>query len=360
MARNDTDWSKPQPSARQEREAQQMAEEIAASYGDDYGAGFFDYGPMTAPQPASPYQGVIDAADTALANLAAINAASEQRQRRFADQVAIQDALALQRQQQAQMDAARSTLAPQMRAAEAAFSGGLPMGPTLAAPFPSNIPVMPGQLAYPTAYQTFTPGQQASLNQYIRRGPGRDYSFGIAPAVMGALGMPSKYDQITSGDYRPVFVGDELYGAFGAGPFGGNVYTGRTLPYETAQEYGIPGYFPPEEGGSAPEVTAPIQDPATGQQRCPDGYIFDEDLNACRLAPMDVTATTATPGEAYARTGLLDVAPEGLLDFQKRYGAGFGTPMDFEAANLAFRRQGATYPEYFRTAPKLDGYTLLS
>ena len=80
MARNDTDWSNPQPSARQEREAQQMAEQIAASYGDDYGAGFFDYGPMTAPQPASPYQGAIDAADTALANLAAQQYESEQRQ----------------------------------------------------------------------------------------------------------------------------------------------------------------------------------------------------------------------------------------------------------------------------------------
>jgi hypothetical protein len=372
MARNDTDWSKPQPSARQEREAQQMAEEIAASYGDDYGAGFFDYGPMTAPQPASPYQGVIDAADTALANLAAINAASEQRQRRFADQAAIQDALALQRQQAERMAAEqyqrriadqaavrygsaleRGRLNNQIRSDMArAYSGvtNFGMGPMV--PLGSDI--------YPDTFSSFTPGQQASLNQYLQRGPGRDYSFGIVPGIMGALGMPSKYDQITSGDYRPVFVGDELYGAFGAGPFGGNVYTGRTLPYETAQEYGIPGYFPPEEGDSAPEVTAPIQDPATGQQRCPDGYIFDEDLNACRLAPMDVTATTATPGEAYARTGLLDVAPEGLLDFRQRYGAGFGTPMDFEAANLAFRRQGATYPEYFRTAPKLDGYTLLS
>jgi hypothetical protein len=259
----------------------------------------------------------------------------------------------------AQEEAARVAAAQQMRAQEAAFAGGLPMGPTLAPAMDFGFGASLGQIAYPTAYQTFTPGQQASLNRYLEAGEtGR--GFGLGSAILGALGAPSKYDQLSSGDYRPVFVGDELYGAFGAGPFGGNVYTGRTLPYETAQEYGIPGYFPPEEGDSAPEVTAPIQDPATGQQRCPDGYIFDEDLNACRLAPMDVTATTATPGEAYARTGLLDVAPEGLLDFRQRYGAGFGTPMDFEAANLAFRRQGATYPEYFRTAPKLDGYTLLS
>jgi len=304
------DWSAG-ASAPSNGEAQQIAEEIAASYGDDYGAGFFDYGPM-----ANPYQGAINAADTALANLAAQQYESEQRQRRFADQVAIQDALALQRQQQAQMYAARSTLAPQMRAAEAAFAGGLPMGPTLAAPFPSNIPVMPGQLAYPTAYQTFTPGQQASLNQYIRRGPGKDYSFGIAPAVMGALGMPSKYDQITSGDYRPVFVGDEFYGSFGAGPFGGQVYTGRTLPSDVAAEYGIPGFEAEEPEGFVP----PVIDPVTDEKKCPEGYIFDEDLQACRLdtkAPVMQPLEPRTPTRTYS---LLDQAPDGLLEFQRRYG----------------------------------------
>ena len=114
------------------------------------------------------------------------------------------------------------------------------------------------------------------------------------------------------------------------------------------------------QGDGEPEIVSTVQDPMTGEEKCPEGYIFDEDLNACRLAPMERTVASTTPGEAYARTGLLDVAPEGLMGFQQRYGAGFGTPMDFEAANLAFRRQGATYPEYFQTPPKLDGYTLLS
>jgi hypothetical protein len=72
------------------------------------------------------------------------------------------------------------------------------------------------------------------------------------------------------------------------------------------------------------------------------------------------TAAAGAPGEMYARTGLLDVAPEGLLDFQSRYGAGFGTPSDFGAANLAFRQQGAVAPEYYRTPPQLTGYTLLA
>ena len=246
-----------------------------------------------------------------------------------------------------------------VRAQEAAFAGGLPMGPTLAPAMDFGFGASLGQIAYPTAYQTFTPGQQASLNRYLEAGE-TGGGFGLGPAILGALGAPSMYDQLSSGDYRPVFVGDELYGSFGEGPFGGKVYTGRTLPYETAQEYGIPGYFPPDEGDDRPEIVSTVQDPATGQEKCPDGYIFDEDLQACRKKPMERAAVDTTPGERYVRTGLLDVAPEGLMGFQERYGAGFGSPMDFSAANRAFRMGGAVTPSFYSAPPKLDGYTLLT
>jgi hypothetical protein len=114
------------------------------------------------------------------------------------------------------------------------------------------------------------------------------------------------------------------------------------------------------DGGT--QTVKPVN-PVTGQ--CDAGYIFDEDLQACRLdtsgaRPSDVgSVVPPTPG-AYARMGLLDVAPTGLPQFQQQYGAGFGTPQDFAAANLNFRRQGATYPEYFQRPPQLSGYTLLS
>lgn len=173
-----------------------------------------------------------------------------------------------------------------------------------------------GAVTYPTAYQTFTPGQQASLNQYLAAGPGRDFSFGLVPKLMGLLGAPTKYDQLSSGDYRPVFVGDKLYGSFGEGPFGGNVYTGLPLPSDVAAEYGIPGFEPEERDEVVPTVT----DPVTMEQKCPDGYIFDEDLQACRL---ETTAPVAAPLEARSPTrtySLLDQAPDGLLEFQRRYG----------------------------------------
>lgn len=115
-------------------------------------------------------------------------------------------------------------------------------------------------------------------------------------------------------------------------------------------------------GTTGREEIKPV-DPVTGQ--CPEGYIFDEDLQACRLdtgagAGGGVGSVVPPAPGAYARMGLLDVAPTGLPQFQQRYGVGFGTPQDFTAANLNFKRQGATYPEYFKRPPQLSGYTLLS
>jgi len=133
------------------------------------------------------------------------------------------------------------------------------------------------------------------------------------------------------------------------------------IPVSTYTGLPDPTYTEPDE-----EVVPPVADPETGREKCPEGYIFDEDLQACRLdtgarSARAAGASTAPlpPGAMYARTGLLDVAPEGLMGFRERYGAGFGTPSDFDAANLAFRQQAAISPEYFETPRKLTGYTLL-
>jgi len=102
--------------------------------------------------------------------------------------------------------------------------------------------------------------------------------------------------------------------------------------------------------------------PETGQ--CDAGYMFDEDMQACRLdtgfASGGQPDGFAPESGAYARMGLLDQAPTGLPEFQQRYGAGFGTPSEFADANLAFRRQGAYRPEYFDQPYPTTGYTLLS
>lgn len=107
--------------------------------------------------------------------------------------------------------------------------------------------------------------------------------------------------------------------------------------------------------------TVPAEyNPVTGQQnQCPDGYIFDEDLQACRMGgdlPMDYTdrpGVGAATGDLYGRMGLLDIAPTGLGMFKQRFGAGFGSPSEFDTANMAFRRSGGVQRPY-------EGYTLLS
>jgi len=102
-------------------------------------------------------------------------------------------------------------------------------------------------------------------------------------------------------------------------------------------------------------VVAPVVD-TSGQARCPEGYEFDENLNACRkITPTNYTAMTmpSVPAGRYARMGLLDQPPAGLLE------AGFGSPADFAGANLAFRRASAPMSTYFTDPRSYEGYTLI-
>ena len=101
-----------------------------------------------------------------------------------------------------------------------------------------------------------------------------------------------------------------------------------------------------QEGeGGAQQVVAPS--PVTGQ--CPDGYIFDEDLQACRLDTGVAERVDYTAPQTYGMMGLLDTAPSGLLEFGQRFKL---PPVDFAASNQAFRRASGTITPY-------QGYTLL-
>ena len=145
------------------------------------------------------------------------------------------------------------------------------------------------------------------------------------------------------------------------GGFGQTTYTGMPVKeYEGAFSNLVNPPVPDRDG--RPQQVAPVQDPVTGQARCPEGYVFNETLQACI---MDTAATSSfqptapvtptTPsGDYYARMGLLDQPPAGLLE------AGFGTPQDFAAANTAFRMGAATRPSMYTDPYNLQGYTLLS
>lgn len=335
MAVTKTDWSKPASDPVNRGQSAEAARYQAMA---DY------YRPGGQGQPLAP--GAVYAGGSPAQRMSDISVPGPRTEE---DQIIYDAAIERARQSlAAQEEAARVAAVQQMRAQEAASAMGLAQRQA--------------------GYDAYAARTQAGIDQLRRQmaarsGLGMPSPMGIGLDAFGGYMRDKMMGQLEDAMSRERYLSDRrlvepVYGPTGQLTGVRDEYgrlTGRD-PVADAEEEERRRLY----GDSAPEVTAPIQDPVTGQQRCPDGYIFDEDLNACRLAPMDVAATTTTPGEAYARTGLLDVAPEGLLDFQQRYGAGFGTPMDFEAANLAFRRQGATYPEYFRTAPKLDGYTLLS
>ena len=186
---------------------------------------------------------------------------------------------------------------------------------------------------------------------------GQNFNFPSVPGIIGGLlsgfNLSNIGKALQNPSSIPAFdVTGKLQGAYTSGPLGfGEVYTGSRNQQ-----------FDGDDGG--PDTVPATTNPVTGEKQCPDGYMFDEDLQACRLAGGlpggdGQVMTTSGPYEAgdYARMGLLDIAPMGMSLFADRYGI---PQMDFDTSNLAFRRGGATRPQYFRQAPDLTGYTLLS
>lgn len=162
--------------------------------------------------------------------------------------------------------------------------------------------------------------------------------------VVGAVHEPSFYTS-------PIMAG--FSALTGITP---SVYTGLSQYNPMTPDRNMMG------GGGRPQQVAPMQDPMTGQARCPVGYVFNETLQACIMdtaatSSFQPTMATAQPmpsGDYYARMGLLDQPPAGLLE------AGFGSPQDFAAVNTAFRRGAATRPSMYTDPYNLQGYTLLS
>ena len=101
-------------------------------------------------------------------------------------------------------------------------------------------------------------------------------------------------------------------------------------------------------------MTVPTStNPITGKEQCPDGYVFDSDLQACRLKTKadDAVGTPKNPPDAntpaFTRNySLLNTAPSNLPQ-------GF----DYNQANQNFMSRFATRPSIFKSPPSLFGYT---
>ena len=104
-----------------------------------------------------------------------------------------------------------------------------------------------------------------------------------------------------------------------------------------------------DDGGE--ETVPPVTNPLTGVTRCPEGYIFDDDLQACRVdtGRKKKADDKAPSGERFFRQTALDIAPSNLP-------SGF----DFDAANKRFTSGFAVNPSNFNRPPTLTGFTPFS
>ena len=158
-------------------------------------------------------------------------------------------------------------------------------------------------------------------------------------------------DRDAQGLYTPV-TRDEfgnVTGAFDTNNYLGfdvTTYTGLDdNPYNEDRSY--------MDGSDNPMTTPTTTNPMTGKEQCPDGYVFDNDLQACRLKTRadDVAGTPKNPPDmnapAFVRNySLLNTAPSNLPQ-------GF----DYNQANQGFMSRFATRPSIFKKPPNLLGFT---
>jgi hypothetical protein len=178
---------------------------------------------------------------------------------------------------------------------------------------------------------------------------GRNYGDGRLGEIVGAASgyFNNKIiDAINSGGRAVLDASGKVVGAFSQGPYGlGEVYTG--MPVEGLPETGW------NAGGPQSDTpTKPVNE-LTGQ--CETGYVYDEDLQACRL---DTGASAAgstggnfgVSGETYYRPTALDTAS---IYQPANY--------DFNAGNKAFIDTFAYNPDYYDTMKQdLTGYVPVS
>lgn len=177
---------------------------------------------------------------------------------------------------------------------------------------------------------------------------------GLFGGLLGKIGM-TNLENIKSGlqkGHMPAFdKAGQIQGVFGPDPFGfgGLVYSGNPIEGNEAT-----GWSDPTEGGDGyddrPEV-APVN-PLTGT--CEDGYIFDDDLNACRLdtesgSDGDGGNGNSNPDGLYFQRSILDDAPKFMP-------AG----MDFDEMNKNFRRAAAYNPQNYENQMDTTGFSLLT
>lgn len=159
-----------------------------------------------------------------------------------------------------------------------------------------------------------------------------------AGAVLGAMGKFTlgRIEDVLAKGGRPQFdAKGNLAGAYGPGLFGGEVYTGN-------QVAGIESTGYSDDDGRGPEDRPQVKNPNPLTGVCEPGYVFDDDLQACRLDTGSSASDDAAggnygvAGERYYRPTALDTPSA----FQP-------SDFDFARANYDFVNSFAYDPRYY-------------
>ena len=146
----------------------------------------------------------------------------------------------------------------------------------------------------------------------------------------------------------------DIVGATGQTPLFGMPFLPNVTTYTGRNEFNPFGDPTMGSDDNPNPVTTPtVTNPISGKEQCPDGYVFDNDLQACRLKTRadDVAGTPKNPpamnAPAFVRNySLLNTAPSNLPQ-------GF----DYNQANQGFMSRFATRPSIFKKPPNLLGFT---
>jgi len=189
-------------------------------------------------------------------------------------------------------------------------------------------------------------------NMAIDQIKGRNYGDGRFDKLVGAASgyFNNKIiDAINSGGRAVLDANGKVVGAFSQGPFGlGEVYTG--MPVEGLPETGW------NAGG--PEADTPTKPVNELTGTCEEGYVYDEDLKACRL---DTGAKNGAAGggnfgvsgETYYRPNALDTAPANIPAYM-------GPNYNYHQANKNFVQTYAYNPDYYENQMDITGFAPVS
>ena len=169
--------------------------------------------------------------------------------------------------------------------------------------------------------------------------------------TVSKMNAQNTIDNINMG-YTPTYSGGQVTGTTGFG-IGMGSPTGAVSGYDvfSANSPSEVSYGNNDIGGAESETIVPATtNPVSGQPVCPDGYRFDDDLQACRIDTSRPSMTNNPnpfpSGDAYYRATSLDQAPMNVP-------SGF----DFNNANQNFVSQFAYRPANFTNQMGLSGFT---